>query len=70
MGGRRHFEYLTQCNKSINLTSTNGMYTVDMSLYKVISKIVILLQEFSKSVQKYRSYSDLNIFKMATKRLL
>ena len=36
----------------------------------MISKTFILVQEFSKSVQKYDSYSDLNIFKMVAKRLL
>ena len=35
--GRRHFKYLTQLNKSKNLTSNLGMYTVNMSLYEVIS---------------------------------
>ena len=46
------------------------MYTVNMLVCKVISKTFILVQEFSKSVQKKDSYSDLNIFKMAAKRLL
>ena len=36
-----------------------------MSWCKVLSKSFILMQDFSKSVQKLGSYGGLNIFKMA-----
>ena len=45
------------------------MYTDNLSLCRVISKSFILLQEYSKLAKKLGSFSGLNIFKMAAKRL-